>query len=72
VTIRRVDAHDPLTRVVVVDSLRLPAGRWMVNATAPGYIPWTGYFLVNPAGPADVFIRLTPEENGARSKHSKE
>jgi len=58
VTVRRIDAPDPLTRLVVVDSLRLPVGRWMVTATAPGYETYTAEFLVNRVGPADVFIRL--------------
>jgi hypothetical protein len=71
ITIKRVDVPDPLMRVIVVDSLRLPAGRWMVNATAPGFESYTSYFLVSPAGPADVFINLKPV-TGGKKKRGKE
>src|SRR5581483_580592 len=45
VTIRRADGHDPLTRLVIVDSLRLPVGKWVMTATAPGYETYTAPFL---------------------------
>lgn len=61
VTIRRTDVADPLVRLVITNSLRLPVGHWELHATAPGYKPYTTFFLVNDAGPADVFIKLEPE-----------
>ena len=62
ITIRRADRPDPLIRLVVTDSLRLPAGRWVLHATAPGFKSYTTEFLVNQAGPADVLIKLEPSE----------
>ena len=70
VTIRRADVPDPLTRLIITDSLRLPVGRWLLTATAPGFKTYTTYFLVNDAGPADVFVKL--ERDKGKAKNDRE
>lgn len=61
ITIRRADLPHSPERAVTSESLRLPEGRWAFRASAPGCEPESGRFLVNGAGPADIFIRLRPK-----------
>jgi hypothetical protein len=64
VTVQPADNPHAPERPVRTDSLRLPAGQWIVRATAPGYKPFSRHFLVNKAGPAEILIRMQPA-NGA-------
>jgi hypothetical protein len=58
VVVRRTDVPNAPEQVVREHALRLPAGHWVANATAPGYRNWTTYFSVTPSGQTNLLIRL--------------
>jgi hypothetical protein len=71
VVVRRTDMPNAPERTVTERSLRLPAGHWVANATAPGFRNWTTYFAVRPGAPTNLFIRLkqaAPAEHAHRKR----
>ena len=60
VTVQSADDPKAPERVVSSSSMHLPAGRWIVRASAPGYRNFSRHFTVSKAEAADILISLQP------------
>jgi len=60
ITARLRDVPGDEERAVHSDSIRLPVGRWIVRATAPGYQTCVWYVQVKPSHSTVVVVSLKP------------
>jgi len=58
ITIKRADDPHAQERVIAAGAFRLPAGAWIVHATAPGFKPWTERIRVTQKSAQQVLIKL--------------
>ena len=60
ITAKLRDVPGDEERAVRSDSIRLPVGRWIVRATAPGYETCVWYVQVKPSHSTVVIVSLKP------------
>ena len=60
ITARLRDVPGEAERAIESDSIRLPVGRWIVRATAPGYQTCVWYVQVKPSHSTVVIVSLRP------------